>query len=112
MLYDPPSLLELSARCIKIKNVPFDLSEMPHTLARYLTSAQNCVNPKCRGVYFDARVEHIKFVDFCGKYRLPLLQYLCSPRCTTHPAVTNCELDSDEDDTEVPTSRLKKVLLG
>lgn len=32
------------------------------------------------GVFFDSRVEHIKFVDFCGRYRIPLLQYLCSSR--------------------------------
>uniref|UniRef100_A0A915JI00 Uncharacterized protein n=1 Tax=Romanomermis culicivorax TaxID=13658 RepID=A0A915JI00_ROMCU len=37
-------------------------------------------------VYFEAKVEHVKFVDFCGKYRLPLLQYLCSPKCSTAPA--------------------------
>lgn len=33
------------------------------------------------GVYFSSRVETVKFVDFCGKYRVPLLQYLCSPHC-------------------------------
>lgn len=32
------------------------------------------------GVFFDNRVEHIKFVDFCGRYRVPLLQYLCSSK--------------------------------
>lgn len=32
------------------------------------------------GVFFDNRIEHIKFVDFCGKYRVPLLQYLCSSK--------------------------------
>ena len=33
-------------------------------------------------MYFSSRVEQVKFVDFCGKYRLPLLQYLCSPHCS------------------------------
>ncbi len=29
-------------------------------------------------------MEHVKFSDFCGKYKVPLLQYLCSPRyCTS-----------------------------
>ncbi|KAE9524714.1 hypothetical protein AGLY_014764 [Aphis glycines] len=36
------------------------------------------------GVFFDDRVEHIKFVDFCGKYRIPLLQYLCSSKCVVN----------------------------
>jgi hypothetical protein len=45
-----------------------------------LRSAEHCVNPKCCGVYFESRVEHVKFVDFCGKYRIPLMQYLCSTR--------------------------------
>lgn len=31
----------------------------------------------------------MKFVDFCGKYRLPLLQYLCSPTCTTSSLADN-----------------------
>lgn len=26
------------------------------------------------GVFFDNRVENIKFIDFCGKYRVPFLQ--------------------------------------
>jgi hypothetical protein len=47
-------------------------------------------------------VEHVKFVDFCGRYRIPLMQYLCSANCDDdHPAVT-----LDEDD------RMRKVLLG
>ena len=37
------------------------------------------------GVYFTSCVETVKFVDFCGKYRVPLLQYLCSPRCRPQP---------------------------
>jgi len=62
------------------------------------------------GVYFTARVEHVKFVDFCGKYRLPLMQYLCSPRCQTS-RVHACV--SDEEQLLQPVSnRLKRVLLG
>ena len=32
------------------------------------------------GVYFDNRVENVKFIDFCGKYRVPFMQYLCSSK--------------------------------
>lgn len=113
MTYDPPSLLELAARCVKVRNVPTIPEELPPNLCKYLETAQRCVNPKCKGVYFDTHVEHIKFVDFCGKYKIPLLQYLCSPRCTVSPAVYSSESsDLSEDDVDVPASRMKKVLLG
>lgn len=75
--FDPPSLKELAARVVKI-NTPVAVlrEELPRDLLRYLNTANHCVNPRCKGVYFEARAEHIKFVDFCGKYRIPLLQYL------------------------------------
>ncbi|XP_066245665.1 leucine-rich repeat-containing protein 58 [Euwallacea similis] len=103
--HQPASLLELSARVIKLHNVEVRPHEIPHTLSVYLDCAHRCVNPYCKGVYFDNRVEHIKFVDFCGKYRIPLLQYLCSSKCANGPME------------EVPMRPLrsylmKKVLLG
>lgn len=58
------------------------------------------------GVYFDNRVEHIKFVDFCGKYRIPLLQYLCSSKCAGTTG-ENHELDRLS-----RSYMIKKVLLG
>ncbi|XP_076325734.1 leucine-rich repeat-containing protein 58-like [Tachypleus tridentatus] len=116
MTYDPPSLLELSARCIKITRVTYRKSDLPANLFNYLALAQRCVNPKCKGVYFDARIEHIKFVDFCGKYRLPLLQYLCSPSCTSRPTYvsssSSSEAEVSDDDEQVAASKLKRVLLG
>jgi Leucine-rich repeat (LRR) protein len=107
MVYNPPSLMELSARVIKIKKVPFKSVELPENLADYLHHAHECINPRCKGVYFDTRVEHIKFVDFCGKYRVPLLQYLCSPTCHDYrsPAYEASDSDSEDD-------RIRKVLLG
>lgn len=68
------------------------------------------------GVYFESHIEHVKFVDFCGKYRLPLMQYLCSPNCTSpyassSSASSSSETESD-DDMPVPKNTLKKVLLG
>jgi hypothetical protein len=108
MAYEPPTLLELAGR-------------------DYLDSARECVNPCCRGVYFTSRVEHVKFVDFCGKFRVPLLQYLCSPRCNdvqkcctaqqrATMANSSTSGSSDEEDANANTSYLtrmmKKVLLG
>jgi len=61
-------------------------------------------------VYFSSRVENVKFVDFCGKYRLPLLQYLCSPNCRTSPCVLGSDTDTDDEDKS--REKLKRVLLG
>ena len=69
MAFQPASLLELSARVISNYGLPFEHSGIPHHLVDYLHQARSCLNPRCRGVYFDARVEHVKFVDFCGMYR-------------------------------------------
>ncbi|XP_011870759.1 PREDICTED: leucine-rich repeat-containing protein 58 [Vollenhovia emeryi] len=103
MTHNPPSLLELAARVIKTNDIRYDNESIPHSLVQYLNSAHHCVNPKCKGVFFNNRVEHIKFVDFCGKYRLPLLQYLCSSKCIE-------PRDSDEE--LVSGAMIRKVLLG
>uniref|UniRef100_A0A1L8EHZ7 Putative leucine-rich repeat-containing protein 58 n=2 Tax=Haematobia irritans TaxID=7368 RepID=A0A1L8EHZ7_HAEIR len=81
MALNPPSLMELSARMVKSTGVEVCPGDVPQTILEYLSCANCCVNPNCKGVFFDNRVEHIKFVDFCGKYRVPLLQYLCSSKC-------------------------------
>lgn len=113
--------MELAARVVKIHNIKVDPGEVPTTVISYLSSAHRCVNPKCKGefliillcqkscifvagVFFDNRIEHIKFVDFCGKYRIPLLQYLCSSKCITSRA----------SEVQRPGSSymMKKVLLG
>ena len=98
--FNPPTLLEICGRYIKKANIPYTQRDLPRILCAYLNSAQCCVNPKCDGVYFDSRIKCVKFVDFCGKYRLPLEQYLCSP------------CDKDENKFEVVDSyRMQKVLL-
>ncbi|XP_015594054.1 leucine-rich repeat-containing protein 58 [Cephus cinctus] len=103
MTHNPPSLLELAARVIKTNDIFYDEESVPRNLMNYLNTSHHCVNPKCQGVFFDNRVEHIKFVDFCGKYRLPLLQYLCSSKC----------IGPREGDEEVVSGALiRKVLLG
>lgn len=112
MTYDPPSLLELAGRTVKSRNVPYSPCDLPAHLLHYLDLASKCPNPKCAGVYFDSCVRHIKFVDFCGKYRLPLMHYLCSPECTS-PCSSNPQSDADsEDESSVPAHRLQRVLLG
>ncbi|XP_005091682.1 leucine-rich repeat-containing protein 58 [Aplysia californica] len=113
LLYNPPSLLELSGRVAKIERIPYTCEDLPQSLVRYLNSAQRCVNPQCKGVYFASRVEQVKFVDFCGKYRLPLLQYLCSPSCTTTSPTVCVNSDSDtEEETDGARDRMRRVLLG
>lgn len=117
LTYDPPTLLELAARTIKIRNISYTPYDLPGNLLRYLGSASNCPNPKCGGVYFDCCVRQIKFVDFCGKYRLPLMHYLCSPECSSpcssasHSSTSQSESDS-EDEASVAARRMQKVLLG
>lgn len=112
MTYDPPSLLELAGRTVKSRNIPYSPRDLPSNLLLYLDLASKCPNPKCAGVYFDSCVRHIKFVDFCGKYRLPLMHYLCSPECTS-PCSSNPQSDAEsEDESSVPVDRLQRVLLG
>ncbi|XP_028637109.1 leucine-rich repeat-containing protein 58-like [Grammomys surdaster] len=119
LTYDPPTLLELAARTIKIRSSSYTPYDLPGNLLRYLSSASNCPNPKCGGVYFECCVRQIKFVDFCGKYCLPLMHYLCSPECSSpcpcssasYSSMSQSESDS-EDEASVAAHRMQKVLLG
>lgn len=118
--YSVPSLLELTGRLIKSKDVYYDEAILPSNLVNYLNSANCCLNPKCKGVFFTSKIEHVKFVDFCGKYRVPLMQYLCSPKCNQRvskysatSSSSGATSESDEDaDSRVDKSKLKRVLLG
>lgn len=49
LTYDPPTLLELAARTIKIRSISYTPYDLPGNLLRYLGSASNCPNPKCGG---------------------------------------------------------------
>lgn len=49
MTLQPPSLLELAGRTIKLHEIPIREGEVPYTLMKYLCAAQCCVNPKCKG---------------------------------------------------------------
>jgi hypothetical protein len=118
LTYDVPTLKELAGRTIKLHKIPYDEKSIPKMLADYLNSAKSCLNPKCKGVYFETYHKNIKFVDFCGKFYLPLLQFLCSPACTSTPTFQMTSSDSDDADevstaaTKDMTNKFKKVLLG
>lgn len=75
MTLEPPTLKELAARVVKLRLNNYSYM-LPPQLQNYLRTANQCVNPKCKGVYFSYCNEHVKFVDFCGRYRIPLLEYL------------------------------------
>ncbi|XP_018428594.1 PREDICTED: leucine-rich repeat-containing protein 58 [Nanorana parkeri] len=113
LTYAPPSLLELAGRTIKSRGIAYTPWELPENLVRYLDLSSKCPNPKCGGVYFDSCVRQIKFVDFCGKYRLPLMHYLCSPECSSPCSSVSSQSESDsEDEAMVAARRMQKVLLG
>lgn len=120
VLLEPPTLKELAARIVKIR-FPYELYKriLPCDLSNYLSTANQCVNPNCKGVYFESGAELVKFVDFCGKYRVPLLHYLCSPKCSTNAPVYAYSSSSESDDDRPTTSsnltanvKMRKVLLG
>lgn len=116
LTYRAPSLRELAARCVIRAGLhkSYEASVyLPASVREYLASAQHCVNPRCGGVYFDSHVERIQFVDFCGKYRLPLLQYLCSAHCSSQlQADSPASPSSVQDPVEEDPDRLRRVLLG
>ncbi|KAH8306593.1 hypothetical protein KR018_009007 [Drosophila ironensis] len=114
MALKPPTLLELAGRMVKASGQRPGPYDIPRTLAEYLNSANCCVNPNCKGVFFDNRVEHIKFVDFCGKYRVPLLQYLCSSKCIEPEQPTWSSSNAMAANASSASSgyMMRKVLLG
>jgi len=76
-----PSLFELAARSVRENNVKYDKTSLPPHINQHLETAVKCANPVCHGVYFESKYLQVKFVDCCGAYKLPLLEYLCSPTC-------------------------------
>uniref|UniRef100_A0A0N4Z532 Leucine-rich repeat-containing protein 58 n=1 Tax=Parastrongyloides trichosuri TaxID=131310 RepID=A0A0N4Z532_PARTI len=109
LLFKPPTLKELAARTVRKEiNVGTIFEILPNELIKYLNSAHECLNPHCSGVYFEARFENIKFVDFCGMYKVPFLQYLCSPSCGCGCSDNGPHVCRNR----VTDARMKKVLLG
>lgn len=109
MALNPPTLMELAARVVKSTRIEYSPEDLPTSIREYLDSANCCVNPKCRGVFFDNRVEHIKFVDFCGKYRVPLLEYLCSSKCIVP---SSKRFNNMQEEAGASGYMMRKVLLG
>lgn len=105
-----PSLLELAGRCIQKHNIHYSVEVLPTVLVEYLDGARHCDNPNCNGVYFASRYENVKFVDFCGKYRVPLMQYLCSALCVSDDSSGN--VSSSEEEEQAAQVKMKRVLLG
>lgn len=109
LTYSPPSLLELAGRSVVTNNLQNSTHiNPPREIISRLQSAKCCPNPECGGVYFDHQYRQIKFADFCGRYRMPLLQFLCSPNCLTPESA---ESSSSSDDDYNP-ARMRRVLLG
>jgi len=79
--HTPPTLFEMCCRSVKQHGIDYKNSYLPTSIQKYLQCSKKCPNPECPGVYFDESYEQVKFVDFCGAYRLPLMQFLCSPGC-------------------------------
>jgi len=79
--HTPPTLFEMCCRSVKHHGIDYKNSFLPKSIQKYLQCSKKCPNPDCPGVYFDESYEQVKFVDFCGAYRLPLMQFLCSPGC-------------------------------
>ena len=118
MNFQPSSLLELASIKVKVEKIPYTEEELPRAVIDYMNNSHSCVNPNCKGVYFDSRVEHVKFVDFCGKYRVPLMQYLCSSRCHVDQPAYSEDKSSRRNSTidaakmEEESIKMRRVLLG
>ncbi|XP_075259205.1 uncharacterized protein LOC142351030 [Convolutriloba macropyga] len=110
-MYHVPSLKELSSRYVVNNRLIFNHDDLPKTLLQYLKTSQRCINPACSGVYFTSCVEHVKFVDFCGRFRVPFLIYLCSPSCEYPEAESTSSSDSEPVMGASPM-HLRRVLLG
>lgn len=107
--------MEISGNCVKKNRIPYSNETIPEVLVEYLDGAQQCDNPKCKGVYFNPHFQRVKFEDFCGKYRVPLLQYLCSPVCVHEEACHyghDCTGSPSGSEGEEDAAKIKKVLLG
>jgi hypothetical protein len=61
MAMTPTSLKEISARVVKTCSIPFGPEDLPKTVIDYLSSANCCVNPECKGERFNTfKIENFK----------------------------------------------------
>ena len=99
------SLREICARQIKNAGIPFDRSVLPDDLCTYLSSGRQCTNPACDGWYFTG-VKSVDFVDVCGKYRVPLMKFICDRPCTVSEPVVPRRLSPGQ-----CSAKMQRVLL-
>lgn len=85
-LSSPLTLKEIAARAVLNYNVPYDPESLPPNLRNFMKSSRRCNNPKCAGVYFTTSVKKVTIEDFCGKFRVPLMKFLCQERCSDVPS--------------------------
>ena len=64
----------------------YDPESLPPNLRNFMKSSRRCNNPKCAGVYFTTSVKKVTIEDFCGKFRVPLMKFLCQERCSDVPS--------------------------
>ncbi|KAI6649216.1 Leucine-rich repeat-containing protein 58-like [Oopsacas minuta] len=103
-----PSLVELSCYIIKKLHIPYE-TIIPKYLTNYLDGSKECDNPNCDGVYFETKVKKLQFVDFCGRYRVPLLEYLCN--YCEYPSTLDGFSSSGSEDDEPTKASLKKIIM-
>ena len=86
MVHNPPSLLELAGRSIKVHKTVYDEASLPRHLIHYLSTAQRCVNEKCKG-----GLEILKLrlsIAFCPSSRkLMIGSFLPGRRLLRYPRV-------------------------
>ena len=111
--HKPPSLFELACRSIKTHRIDYDKNKLAPHIIDELERAVKCSNPKCSGVYFDTRYCQVKFVDCCGAYQLPLLQFLCSTNCIEESERgSSSEYTSDSHSQDEIDELARRVILG
>jgi hypothetical protein len=111
--HKPPTLFELACRSVKTYRIKYDKERMPEQIIDELERAVKCSNPRCSGVYFDTRYCQLKFVDCCGAYQLPLLQYLCSTNCIEDSEQSGSSATSASDHSQDEIDELaRRVILG
>lgn len=64
MLMTPTSLKESAARTVKINAIPYTDEDLPRTMIDYLSSANCCVNPECKGKFSHLFLLHLSSAVF------------------------------------------------
>jgi len=99
-----PSLKELSGRTIKKHKISYQKENLPKEVSQYLESSKECLG--CAGAYFgDSCLSHVEFIDMCGSYRVPFLNFLCSEKCKKE------ESQESQEPSFSRVVRLRKILL-